>query len=171
MQRDQGFVRLAHSTQTLGRRVFDRHEYGAVRLQLERLEKLGLLGPEFIAIARPSDSGGSGAVPGAPLSLEELERLHIHAKALVAPVHAQLAARAVGEVQGAVDLVVDVAREHAVPDNAAHRFGRPDDEVHQVDRVAGVVVQRAAAARARAAQDRSTKRREAATWPVAADPQ
>jgi NtrC-family two-component system response regulator AlgB len=35
------------------------------------------VGPEFIAIARPSGEGSGGAVPGAPLSLEELERLHI----------------------------------------------------------------------------------------------
>ena len=34
------------------------------------------VGPEFIAIARQTEDANA-AVPGAPLSLEELERLHI----------------------------------------------------------------------------------------------
>jgi NtrC-family two-component system response regulator AlgB len=36
----------------------------------------GQIGPEFLAISRPA-STGSGVAPGAPYSLEELERLHI----------------------------------------------------------------------------------------------
>jgi NtrC-family two-component system response regulator AlgB len=37
----------------------------------------GQIGPEFLAISRPAGSNGPVAVPGAPFSLEELERLHI----------------------------------------------------------------------------------------------
>ena len=50
-----------------------------------------------------------------------------------------------GEAQRGVDLVVDVAREDAVADDAVDAGRRGDDEVDEVDRVAGIVVQRAAA--------------------------
>ena len=66
------------------------------------------------------------------------------AKALVAPVDGQLSGGAVRVVQRAVDLVLDVPRMDAPERDTANRRWCPDHEVHQVERVTRVVVERAA---------------------------
>ena len=64
--------------------------------------------------------------------------------ALVAPVDRELAGRAIGIVQRAIDLVIDVARVDAVEHHATDGSRRAGDEIHQVDRMTRVVVERAA---------------------------
>src|SRR6185437_16610180 len=66
------------------------------------------------------------------------------AKALVAPVDAELAAGAAVVAQRAVDLVVDILREDTMADDPVDSVGNAGDEVDEVHGVARVVVERAA---------------------------
>ena len=65
--------------------------------------------------------------------------------ALITPVDRELAGRAIGVVQRAIDLVVDIPRVDAVEHHATDGRRRTGDEIHKIDRMTSVVVERAAA--------------------------
>src|SRR5258708_24479815 len=72
--------------------------------------------------------------------------LRIHpAIRLIAPFGGNLPGQAAGKIECGIDFVLDVAREDLVEHGTADGLGWPDEKVHDIDRMAGVVVEAAAA--------------------------